>query len=199
MVQNIKDAANADILISNIGKQSKEKKFGLISTDPYPNTSGIIDLNIENSKESFAGLIDSLISKEINNNHLLITTARKYDGISAGMTRRFKSPRENRYNWKWQKSLKKIDFKQLSQEIQDVVNNGHVRQLYQYIHNSGKLDLLNEAFDYGHTSLRYHLLLITNLIVHDYHKGKLNRFIRLFSKLYDKDCTVRQDTVASQM
>lgn len=66
LVQNIKDAANADILISNIGKQSEEKKFGLISTDPYPNTSGITDFNIENSKESFAGLIDSLISKEIN-------------------------------------------------------------------------------------------------------------------------------------
>ncbi|MHA2500579.1 MAG: hypothetical protein ACXAEL_13510, partial [Candidatus Hodarchaeales archaeon] len=42
---------------------------------------------------------------------------------------------------------------------------------------SKELDQSNEAFEFGHTSLKFHLLIIANLIVRDYLHGYLEGFL----------------------
>lgn len=98
----------------------------------------------------------------------LIQTFQKYDRIAACMTRKVRSPRKNRYTWEAQR---KVDFNQLKLEIEKV--EYHVWRLYQYIYESKELHALNESLNHGHSSLRYHLLLIVNLIVQGYLRGKL--------------------------
>lgn len=100
--------------------------------------------------------------------NLLIQTFQKYDRIAASMTRKIRSPRTNRYTWE---AKGKIDFEQLATEIKGLEKN--IWRLYQYIHESKELQQLNESLNYGHSSLRYHILLIVNLIVQDYLRGKL--------------------------
>ena len=89
-----------------------------------------------------------------------IIELRKYDAGSAMRTRKVRSPRTTRYNWR---STKKIDFQNLANEIAEVA--GNVNKLYQYIYTSKELDYLNESFEFGHSSLRVHLLILANLIV----------------------------------
>ncbi len=67
--------------------------------------------------------------------------------------------------------MKNIDFKKLAHEIAQVSTN--VWKLYQYICNSKELALLNESLHHGHSALRNHLLVMTNLIVQDFKEGKL--------------------------
>jgi hypothetical protein len=99
----------------------------------------------------------------------LIRKFQKYDQLAAIITRRVRSPRNNRYNWRAKET---IDFEQLAKEIVEV-NNQSVWKLYEYIYNSKKLDLLNESMEHGHTSLRRHILLITNLVVQDMQRNNL--------------------------
>lgn len=111
--------------------------------------------------------------QELKNHHeptqnKLINTFQKYDRIAASMTRKVRSPRKNRYTWEAQR---RVDFNQLKQEIEKVENN--IWRLYQYIYESKELQALNESLNHGHSSLQYHLLLIANLIVQDYLRGKL--------------------------
>ena len=103
-----------------------------------------------------------------------------YDRIASSKTRKFRSRRLNRYNWDnalnfWEN---KVDFQQLASEIKEFVDNKDVRGLYEYVHNSKDLSKLSEAFEYGHTSLKLHLLLMANMIVDDYLKGKLASFLK---------------------
>ncbi len=98
----------------------------------------------------------------------LITQFQKYDRIAASMTRKIRSPRANRYNWK---AKKKIDFEMLTIEIQEVAKN--IWKLYDYIYKSKELAQINESLKYGHTSLRMHLLIIANLIVQEKLRGKI--------------------------
>ncbi|MFX1253636.1 MAG: hypothetical protein ACFFCZ_18640 [Promethearchaeota archaeon] len=92
-----------------------------------------------------------------------------YDQISAIITRKIRSPKTNRYNWS---SNSNINFEKLSKEIEEVTKKG-VWKLYEYIYNSEELEQLNESLEFGHTSLRNHLLIIVNLIVQDFIKDKL--------------------------
>lgn len=45
------------------------------------------------------------------------------------------------------------------------------------ISHSRELDQLNEALKFGHTSLRYHLVLIANLVIRDYLHDNLDQFL----------------------
>ena len=63
-------------------------------------------------------------------------------------------------------SIAKIDFQLLAQHIAEVSNN--LWKLYEYIYKNKELEVLNESFEFGHTSLRRHLLIIANLIVSEY-------------------------------
>lgn len=92
----------------------------------------------------------------------------KYDHLAAIITRKIKSPRTNRYNWS---SNGNINFEKLAEEIKEVASN--IWKLYKYIYQSKELGQLNESLQYGHTSLRNHLLVIANLIVQDFQRNKL--------------------------
>ena len=84
------------------------------------------------------------------------------------MTRTIRSPRTNRYTWE---AKSKIDFRRLIQEIKNIEKN--ICKLYEYIYESKELGSLTESLNHGHSSLQYHLLLITNLIVQDHLRGYL--------------------------
>lgn len=138
--------------------------------------------------QKFADLVRLSHSKT---NHILVNTAQEYDQISASITRKFRSPRPSRYNWKGSKRTKDIDFRQLADQIKQVVDKGNINQLYELVHNSSELGMLNEALEYGHSSLKLHLLLIVNIIVQDYRKGKLDDYITNFNKLHGNSSTRR--------
>ena len=94
---------------------------------------------------------------------MLVETFQKYDRLASSITRKHRSPRPNRYNWK---ATKKVDFQYLANQLAEVSDNAW--KLYEFIYQSKQLAMLNEAFEFGYTSLRTHLLIITNLIVFDY-------------------------------
>jgi len=67
--------------------------------------------------------------------------------------------------------LQKINFKKLAEEIKEV-SETNIWNLYKYIYKSNEFGLLNESMNYGHTTLKNHLLIIVNLIVQDFKKVK---------------------------
>ena len=85
----------------------------------------------------------------------------------AMITRKVHSPRTNRYNWR---SKDHMNFIKIAHEIKEVSNR--IGRLYQYIYQSKELGQLNESLQYGHSSLKLHLLIIANLIVRDYQRNK---------------------------
>jgi hypothetical protein len=93
----------------------------------------------------------------------IIINFQKYDRIAASITRKYRSPRTNRYNWY---SIENVNFKKIAKEITEVHDN--IWRLYQYIYDSNELDKLNESLEHGYTSIKKHLLIITNLIVHEF-------------------------------
>lgn len=99
---------------------------------------------------------------------IIVETFQKYDRIASSITRKHRSPRSNRYNWK---ATKKVNFEDLATQLAEVSDN--VWKLYECIYQNKQLAVLNEAFEFGHTSLRMHLLLIANLIVFDHLKDNL--------------------------
>jgi hypothetical protein len=130
------------------------------------------------------GLMDLLRKSHDKTNNLLINTANIYDRLSSSITRRIRSPTLYRYNW--QSLTRKIDFHKLGKKISEHSDN--VFKLYTYILNSRELKLLNESLNYGHSSLRHHLVLIANLIVNDYLKGQLDDFDTKFTESFRFRC-----------
>lgn len=94
--------------------------------------------------------------------HPLIQTFQKYNRIAA-ITRKIRSPRNNRYNWY---STENVDFKNLAKKIKEV--NTSIWKLYEYVYYNQELNQLNESLEHGYSSLRNHLLVIVNLIVQDF-------------------------------
>lgn len=110
--------------------------------------------------------------------HPLVKQFQRYDRMAASMTRNHKAPRMNRYNWKADETAQTVDFTLLAAKIQAIVDSQNVFKLYLFVHQSQELELLNEDFNYGHTSLRYHLLLIANMMVRDYLHGYLDDYLK---------------------
>ncbi len=113
-------------------------------------------------------LIELLRQHHEKTENEVIKQFQRYNRISAIITRKIYSPRTNRYNWG---STKNIDFQALGDKIKVVTNN--IWGLYRFIYESKELASLNESLTHGHTSLRQHLLLMANLIVHDFKNGTL--------------------------
>jgi hypothetical protein len=109
-------------------------------------------------------LVDRLRNHHNKTNDPIINKFQYYDRLAASITRKIRSPIISRYNWQAKRKLKKIDFKQLAKNIQEVANT-NIWNLYSYIYNSKELRVINESMNYGHSSLRNHLLVIANLIV----------------------------------
>ena len=71
-------------------------------------------------------------------------------------------------------------YRYLAEHLTEVINQKNIYKLYQTIYQSKVLNQLNESFEYGHTSLKYHLLLIANLVRRDYLHGKLDSFLSCY-------------------
>lgn len=94
----------------------------------------------------------------------LIQKFQRFDCQAAIISRKIRSPRTNRYRWS---AIGKINFRNLANELEEVSKKS-IWKLYEYIYESKELESLSESLQYGHSSLRYHLLLIANLIVQDF-------------------------------
>jgi hypothetical protein len=94
----------------------------------------------------------------------LVRQFKRYDQLAAIITRKIRSPKTNRYTWTSQDT---INFDQLAANIAEANNQG-VWALYKFIYDNKELDHLNESFEFGHSSLKQHLLIIANLIVQDF-------------------------------
>jgi NADH-quinone oxidoreductase subunit G len=65
LLKKLKESTSSPHLVSNIGRSAGEKKFGLISSDPYPNSKGVKELNIDCSPKSIGNLISSILEDKI--------------------------------------------------------------------------------------------------------------------------------------
>ncbi|MFW9916548.1 MAG: hypothetical protein ACFFGZ_13155 [Candidatus Thorarchaeota archaeon] len=99
----------------------------------------------------------------------LIHQLQRYDSLAAIRTRQVRSPRTNRYNWT---SQNQVDFQNLANKIIKANKQG-VWKLYKFIYENSELEELNESLQHGHSSLKNHILLTTNLIVQDFISGKM--------------------------
>lgn len=52
-------------IASNIVESQGEKKFGLISTDPFPNSAGVRDIILSDNNEDMVGTIDAIVEGKI--------------------------------------------------------------------------------------------------------------------------------------
>ncbi len=93
-----------------------------------------------------------------------------YDQLASRITRKIRAPTHDRYNWCSKEE--KINFERLAQEISQM-SKKNVWKLYEYISNNSDLAKITESLEYGHSSLKNHLLFIVNLIVQDFLAGKL--------------------------
>lgn len=121
----------------------------------------------------------------------LIRTFQIFDQRASLITRKIRSPTYSRYKWQTNQIIKKVDFDKIAQEIKEVSSN--VLELYQYVYHSKELGLLNESLQYGHSSLRQHLLVITALIVLNFRKGELSQFLKEVAQKHSKTVTYPND------
>jgi NADH-quinone oxidoreductase subunit G len=63
LATKLRDKFHADQLVSNIGFNSGTKKFNIISSDPYPNSQGVKDMDISTNLRD---IIQSVIDKKID-------------------------------------------------------------------------------------------------------------------------------------
>jgi len=61
LVKKIGEITKTNNIAGNIGLINKPKQFGLISTDPYPNSSGVKDMGYAYGSGSVLSIIDSII------------------------------------------------------------------------------------------------------------------------------------------
>ena len=117
-------------------------------------------------------LVNCLKQHHVKTTNPLIQVFQHYDQLASMITRNTRAPVPTRYNWNARKYVRKIDFKRLAHEIKEVSPN--VWKLYHYIYTSNELHAITESLLYGHTALRTHLLVISNLIINDFLNGKLS-------------------------
>lgn len=92
----------------------------------------------------------------------LLPILQYYDKFSSSISRKFRWTTESRYRVS---ELAKIDFDALAKEIG--TRQYSLYSLYSYIYKSQLLNKINEAINYGFSSLKNHLLLMVNLYIDD--------------------------------
>ncbi|NIT13835.1 MAG: molybdopterin-dependent oxidoreductase [Candidatus Dadabacteria bacterium] len=65
LLKKLRDCVRARGLVSHIGHAAGEKKLGLISSDPYPNSKGVAALNIDHTPGAVDDLIDLILDDKI--------------------------------------------------------------------------------------------------------------------------------------
>ncbi|MHA2232216.1 MAG: hypothetical protein ACXAB4_06980 [Candidatus Hodarchaeales archaeon] len=109
---------------------------------------------------------------------LILRTMARFDQFAAMFGRKQYTPVKGRYNLQAQQQDRWLeDRQQLARELSKVANEQGVDEVYSYIYASEELDWLVESRNYGFSSLRTHLLIGANLIVHSYQKGYLDCFL----------------------
>ncbi len=105
----------------------------------------------------------------------LLPIMAQFDQFAASLGRIRFAPVKGRYNLQAQQKDHQLeDRQQLAKEISQVVNTQDVHGVYSYILASEEPDWLVESRKFGFSSLRTHLLIGANLIVHSYQKGYLS-------------------------
>ena len=102
-----------------------------------------------------------------NSNNWLIPIIKKYDGKAAFLNRRIPRREERRYDYE----NGEIDCKEIAKIITEKQNN--IYELYNYVYYDKTFDRFFETIDFTNNKLRNHLLLMTNLLINDFKKGKL--------------------------
>jgi len=97
----------------------------------------------------------------------LLPLVKYYDHFAASLSRKKALRTTTRYNYE----KGPIDFERLAEEIEERQDSAY--RLYHYIYHSKELARIVEAMEYGRTSLKYHLLLMANLAIEDFIKGKI--------------------------
>lgn len=97
----------------------------------------------------------------------LLPLVKYYDQLAAYMSRKSRMKTTTRYDYE----NGKIDFEQLAKEIEE--RQGSAYKLYNYIYQSKELRRIVESMTYRGKSLRSHLLLMVNLAVGDFIKGRI--------------------------
>ncbi len=92
----------------------------------------------------------------------LLATLQHYDQVSSSISRKFRWSTSSRYRADIQE---KIDFDTLKREIE--LRKHSLYALYSFIYKSQVLDEINEAIEFGFSSLKNHLLLMVNLYLDD--------------------------------
>ena len=62
LASQLSEKIQSDYLVSNIGFENGNKKFNIISSDPYPNSRGVKDMGIANNLRE---IIQLIIDKKI--------------------------------------------------------------------------------------------------------------------------------------
>lgn len=65
LLKKLAELLSIDNLNANTGKMEGEKKFGLISTDPFPNSNGTRDMGLASNPDGLSGIITSLFKGDI--------------------------------------------------------------------------------------------------------------------------------------
>jgi predicted molibdopterin-dependent oxidoreductase YjgC len=65
LLKKLAELLGINNLNSRTGKLEEEKKFGLISQDPFPNSSGVRDMGLASDSDGLSGLINSLLEGKI--------------------------------------------------------------------------------------------------------------------------------------
>ncbi|MHA2231997.1 MAG: hypothetical protein ACXAB4_05880, partial [Candidatus Hodarchaeales archaeon] len=114
-------------------------------------------------------LLEQLRQHHAKSANSLIKVFQQYDQQAARYTRQIRAPTTDRYNWQGKSA--EINFAQLGADIAQLSKS--IGKLYEFVYNCQELAQLNESLEYGHSSLRTHLLVLVNLIVQDFLAGKL--------------------------
>ncbi len=66
LLKKIGETLNISKIVSNVGVTSEPKKFGLISTDPYPNSYGVKELELPHGTNKLLEIIDSILEGKLS-------------------------------------------------------------------------------------------------------------------------------------
>lgn len=66
LLKKLRDSVLARGLVSHVGMATGEKKYGLISSDPYPNSKGVKEFRIDHTPGAIDDLIDLILDDEVN-------------------------------------------------------------------------------------------------------------------------------------
>ncbi|NHJ86812.1 MAG: hypothetical protein FK734_15225 [Asgard group archaeon] len=97
----------------------------------------------------------------------LLPLVKYYDHLAALITRKKPYQTLTRYDY----LNGEISFEKLREEIEERQHSAY--KLYNYIYNSEELKRIVESMTYSYSSLRNHLLLMVNLAINDYLRGKI--------------------------